>query len=189
MCNYYKILWSVRWCNYYKILWSVRWCNYYKILWSVRWCNYYKILLSVRWCNYYKILWFPFIWFPFRALFYNTSACTCSFVIGCFKAISTLSVALSSPVRVSISDSPDKCEFGHPEFSFLGHHASASGSRPLPEQVQAERDFPQLKTTSDLMCYLGLIYYYHHFFPSALNSSIRSTWPETKWYHHLDSWN
>lgn len=62
---------------------------------------------------------------------------------------------------------PDKCEFGRSELSFLGHHVSTSGSQPLPERVQAVRDFPQPKTTSDLTRYLGLIHYYHRFIPKC----------------------
>ena len=64
---------------------------------------------------------------------------------------------------------PDKCEFGRPEISFLGHHIPASGIQPLPERVQAVRDFPQPKTVSDLSRYLGLIHYYHRFIPKCAN--------------------
>ena len=62
---------------------------------------------------------------------------------------------------------PDKCEFGRPEITFLGHHISASGIQPLPERVQAVRDFPQPKTVSDLSRYLGLIHYHHRFIPKC----------------------
>ena len=62
---------------------------------------------------------------------------------------------------------PDKCEFGRSEITFLGLHISASGIQPLPERVQAVRDFPQPKTVSDLSRYLGLIHYYHRFIPKC----------------------
>ena len=38
---------------------------------------------------------------------------------------------------------PNKCLFGVPEMDFLGHHISTDGITPLPDKVQAVRDFPQ----------------------------------------------
>ena len=61
----------------------------------------------------------------------------------------------------------EKCEFGRSELSFLGHHVSASGTKPLPERVQAVQAFPQPQTVSDLTRYLGLIHYYHRFIPKC----------------------
>ena len=67
-----------------------------------------QVSVPVRWCNYYKIL-------GLFSCSIHSGLCTlllplvlCSFVIGCSKATSTLSVA-SSPVRVSISDSCPHC--------------------------------------------------------------------------------
>ncbi len=40
----------------------------------------------------------------------------------------------------------EKCVFGASSFQFLGHHLSAEGMEPLPENVSAVADFPRPST-------------------------------------------
>ena len=56
---------------------------------------------------------------------------------------------------------PLKCVFGVKQLTFLGHHVSSSGIRPLEGKVQAVRDFPQPYTQRKLREFLGLINFYH----------------------------
>ena len=58
---------------------------------------------------------------------------------------------------------PDKCEFGKPELTFLGHHISKDGILPLQEKVQVILDFPLPSSTKKLREFLGLVNFYHRF--------------------------
>ena len=60
---------------------------------------------------------------------------------------------------------PNKCVFGVPELDFLGHHIDKHGITPLPEKVQAIRDFPQPQSQRQLRQFIGLVNFYHRFLP------------------------
>ena len=60
---------------------------------------------------------------------------------------------------------PNKCLFGVNELDFLGHHIDRHGISPLPEKVQAVRNFPQPQTPRQLRRFLGLVNFYHRFIP------------------------
>jgi hypothetical protein len=60
---------------------------------------------------------------------------------------------------------PNKCLFGVPELDFLGHHIDCHGITPLPEKVQAVRDFPQPQSQRQLRRFIGLVNFYHQFLP------------------------
>ena len=62
---------------------------------------------------------------------------------------------------------PDRCVFGVPSLTFLGHTISASGVQPLPDRVAAIRQFPLPETQRQLGQFLGMITFYHRFIPSA----------------------
>ena len=52
---------------------------------------------------------------------------------------------------------PNKCLFGVHELDFLGHHIDQHGITPLPEKVQAVRDFPQPQTQRQLRQFIELL--------------------------------
>ena len=56
---------------------------------------------------------------------------------------------------------PNKCLFGVNEPDFLGHHIDQHGITPLPEKVQAIRDFPQPQSQRQLRQFIGLVNFYH----------------------------
>ena len=60
-----------------------------------------------------------------------------------------------------------KCLFGQPELRFLGHHISADGISPAPDNVKAIRDFPLPETIQKLMEFNGMVNFYHRFLPQA----------------------
>ena len=60
---------------------------------------------------------------------------------------------------------PNKCVFGVSELDFLGHHIDKHGITPLPEKVQAVRDFPQPQSQRQLRQFIGLVNFYHRFLP------------------------
>ena len=64
---------------------------------------------------------------------------------------------------------PNKCIFGVQELDFLGHHIDQHGLTPLPEKVQAVRDFPQPQFPCQLRQFIGLVNFYHRFLPHCAN--------------------
>ena len=63
---------------------------------------------------------------------------------------------------------PSKCKLGIPQLQFLGHQINSQGIRPLPDKVQAVKEFPQPTTTHKLWEFLRLVNFYHHFLPNAV---------------------
>lgn len=61
-----------------------------------------------------------------------------------------------------------KCEFGKSEIIFLGHLVNSEGIRPLPEKVEAVRDFPQPKVAQELKRFIAMINFYRKFLPHAV---------------------
>ena len=64
---------------------------------------------------------------------------------------------------------PNKCLLGVKELDFLGHHIDQHGITPLPEKVQAVRDFSQPQIQRQLRQFIGLVNFYHHFLPHCAN--------------------
>ncbi|CAK1581431.1 unnamed protein product [Parnassius mnemosyne] len=60
-----------------------------------------------------------------------------------------------------------KCVFGASEVSFLGHHISEAGSKPLNSKVEAIQNFPPPKTIRQLRRFLGMVNFYRRFLPNA----------------------
>ena len=60
-----------------------------------------------------------------------------------------------------------KCEFAKEELEFLGHLVSEKGISPLPDKVEAVKNFPRPETYKQLRRFLGMINYYHRFIPMA----------------------
>ena len=62
---------------------------------------------------------------------------------------------------------PAKCRFGLTEIDFLGHRINAQGAVPLPDKVEAIRQFPRPNTIKGLQEFNGMINFYHRFIPHA----------------------
>lgn len=62
---------------------------------------------------------------------------------------------------------PAKCEFGVSELSFLGHQVNHLGICPLPQRIEAIKNFPQPPTTTKLREFLGLVNFYRRFIPAC----------------------
>ena len=62
---------------------------------------------------------------------------------------------------------PSKCELGVLQLQFVGHEFNSQGIRPLPDKVQAVKEFSRPTTTRTLWEFLGLVHFYHHVLPSA----------------------
>ena len=87
----------------------------------------------------------------------------------------------------------DKCLFGVPSLSFLGHQVDSEGVRPLPKRVAAVREFPVPKDKSSLQEFLGLVNYYHRFIPHAahvlqpLHAALKKSAGPFCWTSQLDN--
>ncbi|KAM0726712.1 Transposon Ty3-I Gag-Pol polyprotein [Formica fusca] len=62
---------------------------------------------------------------------------------------------------------PAKCTFAAAQVKFLGYLVSAEGTRPLPEKVEAIKNFPSPKTVKQMRQFLGTINFYRRFIPGA----------------------
>ena len=76
-----------------------------------------------------------------------------------FRALSDAGMVVQRP----------KCVFGVSEITFLGHHVSSAGIKPLPDRVAAVRDFPVPDSKKSLQTFLGMINFYHRFMPHLAN--------------------
>lgn len=61
---------------------------------------------------------------------------------------------------------PAKCEFMKEEIKVLGHIVDKNGIRPIEENLQKIRDFPQPKTVKTTRRFLGMAGYYRKFIPN-----------------------
>ena len=62
---------------------------------------------------------------------------------------------------------PAKCIFGVKEIDFLGHHVTEQGATPLPNKVDAIRNFIKPLTRKGLQEFVGMVKFYHRFIPHA----------------------
>ena len=60
-----------------------------------------------------------------------------------------------------------KCQFGCTTLDFLGHRITAKGVSPLPDKVEAIRQFKQPVTVKGLQEFVGMINFYRRFIPAA----------------------
>ncbi len=76
----------------------------------------------------------------------------------------------------------EKCVFGASSIQFLGHHLSAEGVEPLPENMSAVTEFPRPSTAKELQMFLGMVNFYRSFLPGAaralkpLTDCLRVEW-------------
>ncbi len=57
----------------------------------------------------------------------------------------------------------EKCIFRAPSIQFLGHHLSAEGVEPLPENVSTVTVLPRPSTVKELQMFLGMVNFYRRF--------------------------
>ena len=58
-----------------------------------------------------------------------------------------------------------KCVLGVSQLEFLGHHVSARGTQPMPDKVEALKQFTRPRTVKALQSFLGLVNFYRRFLP------------------------
>ena len=78
-----------------------------------------------------------------------------------------LKILFARLAEYGIIISPEKCQFGTTELSFLGHHVCLEGIKPLPSAVDAIVNFAKPEKQRVLRRYLGMVNYYHRFIPQC----------------------
>lgn len=63
-----------------------------------------------------------------------------------------------------------KCVLGVSNLDFVGHRVTPEGIMPLPQKVEAIRDFPTPTTAQKLREFFGGVNYYHRFVPRAVEA-------------------
>ena len=71
----------------------------------------------------------------------------------------------------------EKRTFGVKSIDFLGHNITSSGSIPLPNKVNAIRQFPKPQTIRSLQELLGMMNFYRRFVPNAA-TTLRSLYQQ-----------
>lgn len=60
-----------------------------------------------------------------------------------------------------------KCHFGLPKVKFLGYLVSDAGTSPLPDKVEAIKNYSRPASIKDLRRFLGALNFYRRFIPNA----------------------
>ena len=79
------------------------------------------------------------------------------------ELLERLRIVLNRLRDVGLKAKPSKCELFKPEFKFLGHMVSADGIDPLPDKLEAIRDWPVPHCLRDVRAFFGLASYYRRF--------------------------
>ena len=79
------------------------------------------------------------------------------------ELLERLRIVLDRLRDVGFKAKPSKCELFKPEIKFLGHMVSADGIDPLPDKLEAIRDWPVPRCLRDVRAFFGLASYYRRF--------------------------
>jgi len=74
-----------------------------------------------------------------------------------------LRIVLDRLRDVGLKAKPSKCELFKTEIEFLGHMVSADGISPLPDKLEAIRDWPVPHCLRNVRAFFGLASYYRRF--------------------------
>ena len=65
--------------------------------------------------------------------------------------------------HVGLKVKPSKCELFKTEIKFLGHQVSVHGIEPMPDKIEAIREWPTPRCLRDVRAFFGLASYYRRF--------------------------
>jgi len=72
-------------------------------------------------------------------------------------------VILNKVHEVGLKVKPSKCVLFKTEIQYLGHIVSAAGINPMPDKIQALKDWHIPHCLKDVLAFLGLASYYRKF--------------------------
>lgn len=76
-----------------------------------------------------------------------------------------LSMVLKRLQAAGLTLKPDKCHVGMAEVQYLGHRVGSGKQRPEPAKVEAIANWPQPRTKTQVLAFLGTAGYYRKFVP------------------------
>jgi len=79
------------------------------------------------------------------------------------ELLERLRIVLDRLRDVGLKAKPSKCELFRTEIKFLGHLVSADGINPMPDKLEAIRDWPVPHCLKDVRSFYGLASYYRRF--------------------------
>ena len=79
------------------------------------------------------------------------------------ELLERLRIVLDRLRDVGLKAKPSKCELFKMDIKFLGHMVSADGINPLPDKLEAIRDWPVPHCLRDVRAFFGLAFYYRRF--------------------------
>jgi len=79
------------------------------------------------------------------------------------ELLERLRIVLDRLRDVGLKAKPSKCELFKPEIKFLGQMVSVDGIDPLPDKLEAIRDWPVPHCLRDVRAFFGLVSYYRRF--------------------------
>ena len=80
--------------------------------------------------------------------------------------LENLQVVLERLKHANLKLNPKKCNLLCPKVAFLGHEVSEQGIATDPAKIQAVRDWPQPKSSTEVRQFVGLASYYRKFIPN-----------------------
>ena len=85
-----------------------------------------------------------------------------------------LRVVLEAHRKAGLKLQPSKCQLFQDQVAYLGHMITKDGIRPLPQYVEAVKNWPLPKTKTDARVFLGKVGYYRRFIKDF--SAIAAPW-------------
>jgi len=79
------------------------------------------------------------------------------------ELLKRLRIVLDRLRDVGLKAKPSKCKLFKPEIKFLGHMVCVDGIDPLPDKLEAIRDWPVSHCLRDVRAFFGLASYYRRF--------------------------
>ena len=79
------------------------------------------------------------------------------------ELLERLRIVLDRLRDVGLNAKPSKCELFKPEIKCLGYMVNADGIDPLPDKLEAIRDWPVPHCLRDVRAFFGLASYYRRF--------------------------
>ena len=89
----------------------------------------------------------------------------------------------------------DKCIFGAPEVTYLGHRINQQGIQPVQQKVEAIQDSPRPTNLKELQAFLGMLNYYSCYIPNVtdilapLHELLQKHVPWRWTQEQEDAWN
>jgi len=90
--------------------------------------------------------------------------------------------------EVRLKVKPSKCVLFKTEIQYLGHLVSEAGINPMPDKIQALKDWPTPNCLTDVRAFLGLASYYRKFvrgfatiaepLTALMRKKVRFTWSQ-----------